>query len=110
MPVTRSPRMIAHWMGAAPRYFGKSEAWMLIEPRDGASSTAWGRIWPNATTTATSAPSARSRSGQPGSRRRGGWSTDRPAASAAVLIGGAVRRWPRCAGRSGWVTTATIAW
>ena len=56
MPVSVSPRTMAHWIGAAPRYFGSSEAWMLIEPRAGASSTVWGRIWPKATTTATSAP------------------------------------------------------
>ena len=108
MPVSVSPRMIAHWMGAAPRYLGSSEAWMLMEPRAGASSTAFGRIWPKATTTARSAANAASRSAQPGSRSRGGCSTGRPAASAASFTGGGVSRWPRCAGRSGWVMTATI--
>ena len=92
MPVSVSPRMIAHWIGAAPRYFGSSEAWMLIEPRAGTSSTALGRIWPNATTTARSAPYAARRSGQPASRRRGGCSTGRPAATAASLMGGDVSR------------------
>ena len=95
IPVTVSPRMIAHWIGAAPRYLGRSEAWMLIEPRDGASSTACGRIWPNATTTATSARSARNRSGHSGSRSRGGCRTGSPAANAATLTGGGVRRCPR---------------
>jgi hypothetical protein len=109
MPVTRSPRMIAHWMGAAPRYFGSSEAWMLIDPRTGASSTACGRIWPKATTTAASAPKARRRCGHSGSRTRAGCSTVRPASSAARLTGGGVSFCPRCAGRSGWVITATIS-
>jgi hypothetical protein len=101
---------MAHWIGAAPRYFGNSEPWMLIDPRGEAASTAVGRIWPNATTTAMSAPSARRRSGHSGSRRRGGWMTGRPAWSAATLMGGGVSFWPRWAGRSGCVTTVTIVW
>ena len=32
-PVTDSPRAIAHWIGAAPRYFGSSEACMFRLPR-----------------------------------------------------------------------------
>ena len=55
IPVSRSPRMIAHAIGAAPRYRGSSDAWTLMDPRGGTSSTAGGRICPNATTTATSA-------------------------------------------------------
>src|SRR5262249_50325884 len=82
----------------------------LIEPRRGASSTALGRIWPNATTTATSAPSARRRSGHSASRTRSGWRTSIPAARARSFTGGWARCWPRCAGRSGCVTTATTSW
>src|SRR5256885_1135971 len=52
-----------------------------MDPRAGASRTAFGRIWPNATTTATSAPSSRSRGAHSGSRRRAGWRTGTPAAS-----------------------------
>ena len=44
MPVSRSPRMIAHAMGAAPRYRGSSDACTLIDPRAGTVRTATGRI------------------------------------------------------------------
>ena len=36
-PVSRSPRMIAHWIGAAPRYFGRSDACTFRQPCFGAS-------------------------------------------------------------------------
>ncbi len=45
-PVSASPAMIARWIGAAPRQRGSSEAWMLKQPRAGASSTGCGRIRP----------------------------------------------------------------
>src|SRR5207249_7001962 len=44
IPVCVSPRMIAHWIGAAPRYLGSSDAWMLIYPLAGVSTTALGRL------------------------------------------------------------------
>ena len=31
-PVTVSPSMTARCIGAAPRYFGRSEPWMLMQP------------------------------------------------------------------------------
>ena len=108
-PVTVSPRMIAHWIGAAPRYRGRSEAWTLMEPRVGTWSTDFGRICPKATTTATSGRNSARRPGHSGSRSRAGCTTGSPAASARTLTGGGVRRRPRCAGRSGWVTTATTS-
>jgi hypothetical protein len=46
MPVSASPARIAAWIGAAPRQRGSSEAWMLRQPRRGASSIGLGRIRP----------------------------------------------------------------
>jgi len=46
IPVLLSPRMIDHWMGAAPRNFGSREPCTFQGPRRGTSSTAWGRILP----------------------------------------------------------------
>ena len=45
-PVVLSPARIARWIGAAPRHRGSSEAWTLMQPSRGASSTACGRISP----------------------------------------------------------------
>ncbi len=45
-PVTASPFSSAAWMGEAPRYFGSREAWTLMQPKRGISSTAFGRILP----------------------------------------------------------------
>ena len=45
-PVSASPLMTAHWMGAAPRYFGKSEPWILTHPRVGRSRMVFGRMRP----------------------------------------------------------------
>src|SRR3989441_6171651 len=80
-----------------------------MEPRAGTWSTAFGKICPKATTTATSAPNSARRLGHSGSRSRTGCTTGSPAARALALTGGGVRRRPRCAGRSGWVTTATTS-
>ncbi len=53
-PVSFSPSITAHWIGAAPRYLGSRDAWTLTHPRGGISSTSFVRIWPKATTTITS--------------------------------------------------------
>ncbi|MYK88262.1 MAG: hypothetical protein F4018_07900 [Acidobacteria bacterium] len=45
-PVSVSPAMIARCTGAAPRYFGSSEGWMLMVRSRGAASTASGSIRP----------------------------------------------------------------
>ena len=71
-PVSVSPVAIAHWMGAAPRSFGRSEAWTFTVPRGAMSITARGRIWPKATTTCSSGSSDRSASCASGSRTRRG--------------------------------------
>ena len=48
MPVSVSPLMIAHWIGAAPRYLGSSEPCTLTQPFGGRSRTTGGRIRPKA--------------------------------------------------------------
>ncbi|MCY1515450.1 hypothetical protein D9M68_500370 [compost metagenome] len=45
-PLSASPASTARWIGAAPRQRGSSEAWLLMQPRRGMSSTACGRISP----------------------------------------------------------------
>ena len=45
-PVFASPWAMAHWMGAAPRKRGSSEACTLTQPCVGTSSTSLGRIFP----------------------------------------------------------------
>ena len=45
-PVSRSPRTTDHVIGAAPRYFGKSDPCTFTQPRRGASRTSWGRMRP----------------------------------------------------------------
>ena len=45
-PVSLSPASMARWIGAAPRQRGSREAWMLMQPSRGMSSTACGRIKP----------------------------------------------------------------
>ncbi len=49
-PVNESPLSNAHWIGAAPLYFGKIEPWRLMQPTLGIFSRISGKIL-NATTT-----------------------------------------------------------
>ncbi len=44
--VSRSPAMIARWMGAAPRQRGKAEACRLRQPSRGAARIAFGSSRP----------------------------------------------------------------
>ena len=53
-PLSSSPSITAHCIGAAPRYFGKSDACTLIHPYWPISSISFGRICPKAITTITS--------------------------------------------------------
>ncbi len=69
-PVSVSPVAIAHWIGAAPRNLGSSEAWTFSVPSGAISITERGRIWPKATTTCSCGWSARSWSCVSGSRTR----------------------------------------
>ncbi len=43
-PVSVSLFMIAHWIGAAPRYFGSSDACMFIAPIFGSARIFFGSI------------------------------------------------------------------
>ena len=45
-PVRLSPRMIAHWIGAAPRSRGSNDAWTFQGPSAGMASSDGGRIRP----------------------------------------------------------------
>ena len=46
VPVTVSPRISAHWIGAAPRYFGSRLVWVFRKPCCGTASREAGRILP----------------------------------------------------------------
>jgi len=46
IPVIVSPRATAQLIGAAPRYFGRSDAWTLMHPMRGMSRIDFGRMWP----------------------------------------------------------------
>ncbi len=72
-PVTGSPLITAHWMGAAPRYLGSREAWTLMQPFGGSSKISFGRIWPKATTTIISGLYPLKYSIHSGSRTLRGW-------------------------------------
>ena len=107
-PVLLSPCSRHHWIGPAPRQRGSREPWAFQQPRGGWASTSGGRIWPNATTTNTSAPRAPSRAWSSGSRRiRSGVNTGRPSSRARALTGLGHRSLPRPRRRSGWLTTPT---
>jgi lysophospholipase L1-like esterase len=43
---TNQATNIAAWIGAAPRYRGRSDAWRFKQAIRGISSTLFGRIWP----------------------------------------------------------------
>lgn len=55
LPVMVSPRMMAQLIGAAPRYFGRREAWRLTLPRRGWLAQCGAIFCPKAMTTMTSA-------------------------------------------------------
>ena len=86
-PVTVSPLMIAHWIGAAPRYFGSRDACTLTQPKRGISNIAFGIICPKASTIMISGSYPRRYSTQASSLTRSGWYTSMPCASAHALTG-----------------------
>ena len=53
-PVFLSPFKTAHWIGAAPLYFGSKEPCTFMQPLLGISSISFGKIFPYATTHMTS--------------------------------------------------------
>ena len=105
-PVSRSPLMMAQLMGAAPRYCGSSEAWRLKVPRRGIDQMTSGSMR-KAMTMPRSGCSARIASMNSGARSFSGCSTGSPSSSAATLTSLWWTFWPRPAGLSGVVTTAT---
>ena len=76
-PVSRSPLITAQLIGAAPRYWGKSDACRLKVPSGGMAHTTSGSIR-KATTICRSALSLRSSSMNASSLSRSGCSTGRP--------------------------------
>jgi hypothetical protein len=60
LPVRVSPLAMAQAMGAAPRYFGSSDACKLIQPSRGISKSRAGMICPYAMITITAGASPRS--------------------------------------------------
>ena len=102
-PVTSSPLITAHCIGAAPRCLGRREGCRLTAPRGGISSSAAGRMR-KATTTNRSAFRARSASRKHGSRSFSGCQRGIPWRWAASFTGDEPVFNPRPRGRSGPVT------
>ncbi len=71
-PVSVSPERMDHWIGAAPRWRGSSDACTLMQPCGGRSRIDRRRIRPYAATTIRSGRQARSAGSTAGSRRRFG--------------------------------------
>ena len=102
-PVVFSPFSTAHWIGAAPRYFGSSEPWTLMQPLGGIARTAGGSSLPYAATAISSGFSARSVSAASSVRSVAGWYTGMSRSSASALTGGGSSLCPRPFGLSGCV-------
>ena len=95
--MTASPWSIAQLIGAAPRYFGSSEACRLTLPSRAWFTAASPIFWPKAITTIASA-------GGSGSAFRSAVRvTGRPNSAATAATGVGVSFLPRPAGRSGCV-------
>ena len=108
-PVSFSPFMMLQWIGAAPLYLGKREAWTLTQPYLGISKIRWERIWPKATTTIRSGCISSSFAVNSSVLIFSGCSTGRLYSRAAAFTGDGWRLCPRPLGLSGWVTTAMIS-
>ena len=117
-PVFVSPFINAQFIGAAPLYFGSSEAWRFIHPYRGKLSISLGRICPNATTTIQSGLYSHNFFIKSGSLTFSGCNTSILLASAttrfasltASFTGEGSISLPLPFGLSGWVTTAIILW
>src|SRR5579859_5312410 len=102
-PVASSPAMMARSIGAAPRHRGSSDGWTLsigYSESNGSRMSA-----PNAQTQTTSGRAAAIWARAASSLTDAGWASSRPSSAATCATGGAARRRPRPAGRSGRVTT-----
>src|SRR5579863_3535481 len=110
LPVTVSPIATAHWIGAAPRYFGKSDPWRLMQPKCGSASIHGGMILPYATTTIASGAIASNWDRNSGLLRiLSGCVTCRPKARAACFTGVGSTICLRPTGLSGCETTSAIS-
>ena len=109
IPVTVSPSIIARCMGAAPRYFGRSEPCTLIQPYSGIFKISSGSICPKAVTAISSALYFRSSSTNSGAFTRSGCKTARPCASAYSFTGENASFLPLPFGLSGCVITASTS-
>ncbi len=109
-PVSVSPCAMAHWMGAAPRKRGSSEACTLTLPMRRHLQHILGED-------ASRRPSPRTRRAPAcaAPRRTAGCAASRagapsaPRSSASAFTGEMARALPRPLGLSGWVTTATTS-
>ena len=108
-PVNSSPLITAHWIGAAPLYFGRSEACTLIQPYRGISRILFDRICPKATTIIISALNFLRYSILAVSLILTGWNTSIPCESAHSLTGVYCIVLPRPFGLSGCVTTSATS-
>ena len=103
-PVILSPFSTAHWIGAAPRYFGSKEPCTLMHPRGGMFSTRGGRIFPYAATTMSSGASAfKYAISSSLFLNVVGWRTSILCAIAVSFTGGGSSLCPLPFGLSGWV-------
>ena len=105
-PVISSPLMTAHWIGAAPRYFGSRDACTLMHPYFGRSRILFGRICPKAATMMISGANFFKYSTLASSRIFTGWNTSSPWETAHSFTGGNCMVFPRPFGLSGCVTTS----
>ena len=108
-PAISSPAMTAHWIGAAPRQRGSSEACTFRQPKRGMASTSAGSSMPYAATHTTSGSSAASAACSSASRNVRGQRTGMPRRSASAFTGLATNCLPRPRTASGRVYTATTS-
>src|SRR5580658_1483228 len=106
-PVTDSPLAIAHWIGAAPRYLGSSEACRFKFPNRGSSIIHCGMMRPYPTTIIASGTMAANWSRNTALFLMvAGCTTAIRRRIAASFTGEAATSMPRPRGRSGCVTTS----
>ena len=108
-PVSFSPLMIAQLIGAAPLYFGKSDAWIFTQPYFGISRISLDNICPKAATTKISACSCLNLSTHSGVLIFWGCHIVSPCLSAHSFTGGNCICPLLPLGLSGCVTTAAIS-
>ena len=109
-PDSFSPSITACWIGAAPRYFGSKDAWILIHPNFGISRILFGIICPKAATTMISGAISASFSTNSGSRTFTGCRTGMSCFSASSFTGVGIMVLPLPLGLSGCVITASTSY